>query len=65
MAASAGMGFGKIFQGGKKWIFQIMAKSIFPDGANSGETSFYQLETKRKTFYSKTFLEKYQNFNIQ
>jgi len=29
-------------------------KNFFPEGGNSGEISFYQLETKGTTFFLKT-----------
>jgi len=31
-------------------FFQVVAKSTFPRGANSGEISFSQVDTKRKAF---------------
>jgi len=47
------MGVGRIFPGGiSSGFFQVVAKSIFQGETNSGEISFYQLKTKRKTFFT-------------
>jgi len=37
--------------GGQQWVFPGGGHKHFSRGANSGEILFYQLETKRKTFY--------------
>jgi len=56
------MGVGRnFFQRGNSGFFHVVAKSIFPGGANTGEISFYQLEAKRKDF----ILIKMSNFKIQ
>ena len=45
----------------RKKMFPCQAKDLFLRG-NSGEISFYKLETKRKIFFTKNLSEKYQIF---
>jgi len=43
------------FPGGEqKWIFPDAAKNSFSWRAKSGKISFHPLETKKKTYFSKT-----------
>jgi len=42
--------FSKVADSG---LFNVVAKSTFSGWGNSGEIIFYQLESKRKTFYAK------------
>ena len=42
-------------------IFPGIAKNIFPESAKSGETSFYPLETKKRTLVAKNVIGKCQN----
>ena len=42
-------------------IFPGTAKNIFPESAKSGETSFYPLETKKRTLVAKNVIGKCQN----
>jgi len=63
MRAMASEGF--FPRGANSELFQMAAKIIFPGRGNNGGVSFYELETKRKTFFYQKVNRKISNFKIQ
>jgi len=51
--------------GGNNRFFQGVAEGFYLEGTNSGDMSFYRLETKSKTFSYWKLKKKITNFKIQ
>jgi len=54
-----------ISSGADSGFFQGRSKGFLPGGTRSGEISFYQLETKKITFFYQEVNRKIANFQIQ
>jgi len=59
------MGVGRIFPGGSIVVLPRGPERDLPQGTNSGIISFYQLETKGKSFFCKNVNGKISTFKIQ
>ena len=58
------MGVGRIFSRGEPIVDFFRGAKDFSWGSNNGEISFYQLETKRKTFFHQTVNGKISSFKF-